>query len=132
MHAHRCLLCVCVSMHSVCICRGVCVCLPSLRGKAALALIMFPTGAQELPCSAYYITELQRKKLVKNETNFRRGLLLPSSGSRGCTFFSLCLFISTVSLHPSLPFLHMCDCTSFHISAASFLLCEFSLLLSNF
>lgn len=55
-----------------------------------------PQGAQELRCSAYYITELQRKKLVKNETNFRWELLFQSPGSHACIFSSSrsCLFLS--------------------------------------
>lgn len=66
-----------------------------------------PTGAWELPCSAYYITELQRKKLVKNETNFRRELLFQSPGSHA-SFFSpirIYFYLLYLSIH-----LFFCTC----------------------
>ncbi len=64
-----------------------------------------PSGAQELPCSAYYITELQRTKLVKNETNFRREWLFRSPGSHACIFFS-----HSVSFYPLDLLIHLLLC----------------------
>lgn len=75
--------------------------------------MLCPPGAQELLCSAYYITELQRKKLVKNEANFRWELLFHSPGSHACisfffflnpsSTFSICLAAPLVFFFTFLP-----------------------------
>lgn len=81
-----------------------------------------PTGAWELPCSAYYITELQRKKLVKNETNFRRELLFQSPGSHA-SFFSpirVYFYLLYLSIHLFF-FLHLSSFLPFLLLMASIL-----------
>lgn len=71
-----------------------------------------PTGGWELPCSAYYITELQRKKLVKNETNFRRELLFQSPGSHASFFSPIRVYFYLLYLSIHLFSLHLSSSTS--------------------
>lgn len=70
-----------------------------------------PTGAWELPCSAYYITEIQRKKLVKNETNFRRELLFQSPGSHASFFPPVRVYFYLLYL--SIHLFFFCTCLPF-------------------
>lgn len=90
-HLFVCLQVFFCTLQCICVCVGECVCVyrASRQKQLCLSSCRVP---QELLCLAYYITELQRKKFVKNETNFRQELLFQSPGLRACIHL-MCLSI---------------------------------------
>lgn len=103
----------------MCVRTSVCVYLVSGLKLLRLSSCRVP---QELLCSAYYITELQRTKFVKNEANFRRELLFQPAGSHACISFSHSarFFLSTQSLNPSCTF---CRSQTCFFTFTSFIVC---------
>lgn len=97
-------------------CVYVCVYLASRRAAAPALIMSCPSGAQELPCSAYYITRITEK----NETNFRWELCFHSPGSSACIFPSVLLYLLHLSfLHLLFFLLFFCiylSCSLFHLA----------------